>query len=277
MRAGGMLVLWLANAPVAWAQDDQAPPPMDGTATATAGQTGAAPGSDDVDNGLAPPPMDGSEAPQAAVAVVPPGERPFLQRLNVLEVALMGAGLAGGWLAAGAVQVGSAVVLSTMAAGRPLWDLPRVLVQGARAPQDRSTEMARVLGSGQGAFMAAALLAGVMGGGVAAGLLTAALGNLSQDWFSQTGAVVGAGLLAAAGCGLVGAALFAASLWVPFPPLWLATWVVCFSAGVVVPPVAVVAAQLWFKQARPAPGGFIHQLLDVWMSNPLIRQRLGGL
>jgi hypothetical protein len=297
MRMAGWAVVWLLGmGGVVWAQG-QAPPPMSadeaspdtappamssaGDATGLNAPPALSQGSED--SGMAPPSMEGSaslEAPATPLApseIPPPPQRPFLQRLNVLEVGLMAGALAGGWAAALVTHVVATAVFTSVAAGRPAYDLPVLVVRGALEPTSTDTGLARLFGAAGGAWMLGALAVSALTGAVFAGLVAAALSNLSQDWSTAPGPVVASGLLAAAVCMAGGTALFLGSLLVPVPPLWVATFALAGLVCVVVPPVAVAVGQLVTKTARPVPGGIIYKLLEAALSNPMIRQKMGGL
>lgn len=280
------VLLVLCGAGVAQAQE--APPPMEMEGAAPSdGASDAAPQPWEVDlpqgSGEMPPPLDGSEppsweaSPMQQVPIGPPPDRPFVERLNTLELGLAAGALFGGWAAAMAVAVGAIAAFTTVAVGRPAWDAPLMLWQTVRHPTDTHTPGGRLFGGPNGAVMMGALAMSTLGGAVAAAAVATGLGQFSQDWSTQMGPVAATGLLASALCLAAGGAALLLSLLVPVPPLWLAVFAAAVAAGVVLPPVAVVVGQIITKQARPTPGGIIRQMVDVMMANPLIRQKLGGL
>lgn len=289
-KTNGVLVLLLCGS-TAWAQQPPEPAPAVTPAPAPL-----------VDNGTAPPPMGDTAAPDAAAAaapagegenappsmdtaaadavppaqVTPPPQRPFTARLGGLETGLMAAGLLGGWavaaLTAGAAGLGAA----SWASGRVQWDFPRTAFNMVRY-SNQDTEGSRIFsGQNAGVMMGALVFSALTGAVLAAGVATL-VGLLSQDWSTLMGPPAAAGVLAGAVCIAVGATVFLASLVIPFPPLWLATFSVAMLLGIVVPPVAVLVGQLFTKQARSVPGGLITTLLQALPTNPMARGMLGGM
>ncbi len=284
--AAAMLALWsavsLVHAQEAVPAPAPAPAPLLTPPAAPVEEAPAAP----VEESNAPPSLDGAtdnappslvqEAPSAApVESSPAVERPFAARVGGLELGLMAASLGAGWALAGVAGVGTAIATASWGSGRLAWDWPRGVLDMVRRPGD-DTEGARVLSGQNAGVMAAGLAFAALAGAVLAAGITTALGALSPEWETAMGPAAAAGLLAGAACLGLGGVMFIASLAVPFPPLWLATFTLALAAGVVLPPVAVVGAALLTKKARAVPGGLIQAILRSVPMNPLARPMPGA-
>lgn len=246
--------------------DDGSTPPAPATAESNTPPSLEAP----ADN--APPPIDAgapaAEVPPAQVAPAP--ERPFLARFGGLESGLMVGALAAGWLATGLVGGLAVLGAASWASGRVQFDFPLTMWNTVtHANQD--TEGSRIFSGQNAGVMMGTLIFVPLAGAVAAAGVATLIGMLSQDWETSMGPIGAAAVLAGALCAGLGGTLFVASLVVPFPPLWLATFCGALFLSVAVPPVAVLVGMLLTKKARAVPGGLLNQLLQALPVNPLTR------
>ncbi|MBI5497156.1 MAG: hypothetical protein HY904_19240 [Deltaproteobacteria bacterium] len=225
---------------------EAAPPPMDTT----------------------PPPMDYVTDPVPPAQIPPAPERPFVARLGGLELGLAAGALAAGWVVSLGAAFVATLAASSWASGRLQWDLPRTLYNTARAP-DETTEGSRIFGGQNGGVMMGAILASSLAGAFFSAGIATLLGYISQDWDTTLGPVAASGFLAGALSAGVGGTLFVASLLIPFPPLWMATFAGALVMGVVFPPVAVVGGQMVTKKARAVPGGIMALLNSLLALNPM--------
>jgi hypothetical protein len=253
--------------------DPNAPPPAEAPPALDAVPVDAAAA---VEGENAPPSMDatlGEGVPPAQVA--PPPQRPFTARLAGLESGLMVAALVGGWALAAATAVGAGLAASSWATGRVQWDFPRTAFNMVRFSNENTEGSKMFSGQNAGVMVGSVVFSALTGAVLAAGVATL-VGLFSQDWSTLMGPPAAAGILAGAVCIAVGGTIFLASLVIPFPPLWLATFGLAMLMGIVVPPVAVLLGQLFTKQARAVPGGLITTLLQALPTNPLARGALGA-